>query len=159
VGEEKARRVGEHLRGIPVHRGVVQRPAAGDPHGRAGGLRPAGDHAAAAGVRLREYEGLTTEEIHRERPDWELYRDGCPGGETGEQVAARMQTFLSGLAEVEGAVAIFAHGHVLRALAAVWADLDVTAAARLPLDTAAIGLLREGGRGRLIQRWNWKSEL
>jgi probable phosphoglycerate mutase len=102
-----------------------------------------------------EYEGLTTEEIWRDRPGWELFHDGCPGGETPQQVAARARTFVGGLAGVEGRVAIFSHGHFMRALATVWMDLDVRAAVHLGLDTAALGVLRDGSRGRVVLRWNW----
>jgi broad specificity phosphatase PhoE len=101
-----------------------------------------------------ECEGLTTAEIRLSRPDWELFRDGCPGGETPEQVYARAQGFIQLLAGMEGAVAAFSHGHFIRTLAVAWTELQVTAAARLGLDTAAVSILIEGGRGRMIQRWN-----
>jgi probable phosphoglycerate mutase len=101
-----------------------------------------------------EYEGVTTEEIRRTRPDWELFRDGCPGGESPAQVYARAQAFLALVAEKEGAVAAFSHGHFIRTLAVAWTELHVTAAARLGLDTAAVSILIDGARGRMIQRWN-----
>jgi broad specificity phosphatase PhoE len=101
-----------------------------------------------------EYEGRTTAEIRRERPGWELFRDGCPGGETLEHVYERALTFLSLLEGQEGALAAFSHGHFIRVLAVAWTDLDISTAARLGLDTASISILIDGGRGRLIQRWN-----
>jgi probable phosphoglycerate mutase len=101
-----------------------------------------------------ECEGITTEEIHRSRPDWELFRDGCPGGETPDQVYARAQAFIELLRDQQGAVAAFSHGHFIRTLAVAWTELQVTAAARLGLDTASVSILIEGGRGRMIQRWN-----
>jgi broad specificity phosphatase PhoE len=106
-----------------------------------------------------EYEGRTSEEIWRERPGWQIYRDGCPGGESPAQVAARARAFQAGLEDVEGAVAVFSHGHFLRALATAWTGMDIAAAASLALDTASICLLHHGARGRLIQRWNWAPEL
>jgi broad specificity phosphatase PhoE len=67
-----------------------------------------------------EYEGLTTPQIREERPDWNLWRDGCPGGETPAQVAARADRLLESLRDIEGEVMVFAHGHILRVLAARW---------------------------------------
>jgi broad specificity phosphatase PhoE len=101
-----------------------------------------------------EFDGLTTVEIHRTRPDWELFRHGCPGGETPDQVYARARSFIDLLRGMEGAVVAFSHGHFIRTLAVAWTELQVMAAARLALDTAALSVLIEGDRGRLIQRWN-----
>ncbi len=106
-----------------------------------------------------EYEGLTSEEIWRLRPDWRIYRDGCPGGESPAQVYRRARSFLEALARVERPVAVVSHGHFLRALAVAWVGLDIQAAADLELDTAAVCVLRDGDRGRVIQRWNWTPEL
>lgn len=102
-----------------------------------------------------EYEGLTTSEIWARRPGWEIYADGCPGGESPGQVYARARAFLDTIGGLEGAVAAFSHGHFLRALGVAWVGADIGVAAALALDTAAISILREGDRGRLIQRWNW----
>lgn len=106
-----------------------------------------------------DYEGLTSDEIWAQRPDWQIYVDGCPGGETPAQVHARARSFLSGLAGLEGAAIAFSHGHFLRALAVAWVSLEIGAAACLALDTAAVSVLREGDRGRVIQRWNWTTDL
>jgi broad specificity phosphatase PhoE len=101
-----------------------------------------------------EYEGVTTVEIHRSRPDWELFRDGCPGGETPEQVYARARSFIDMLQGMQGAVVAFSHGHFIRTLSVAWTELQILAAARLALDTAALSVLIESDKGRLIQRWN-----
>lgn len=106
-----------------------------------------------------DYEGLTSDEIWARRPDWQIYVDGCPGGETPAQVYARARTFLSGLAGLEGVAIAFSHGHFLRALAVAWVSLEISAAACLALDTATVSVLREGERGRVIQRWNWTTDL
>ena len=63
-----------------------------------------------------EYEGLTTAQIQQTRPGWLIFRDGCPGGETPEQVGARVDRVIARARAVEGDVALFAHGHVLRVL-------------------------------------------
>ena len=67
-----------------------------------------------------EYEGLTPEQIHEKAPDWLIFRDGCPGGETPEQVNARVDRVIARVRAVDGDVALFAHGHVLRVLVARW---------------------------------------
>ena len=101
-----------------------------------------------------DFEGLTTAEIRRRNPDWQLFRDGCPGGETPDQVYARAQAFFQLLAGSEGAVAAFSHGHFIRTLAVAWVEMAVVAADRLALDTGSVSILIEGDRGRLLQRWN-----
>ena len=70
-----------------------------------------------------DYEGLTTVEIRQARPDWDLWRDGCPGGETADDVGARIDRLLSEVQTLHGNVACFAHGHVLRVLGARWIGL------------------------------------
>src|SRR5215475_1584833 len=67
-----------------------------------------------------DYEGKSTPEIRRERPDWCLWRQGVPNGETVEQVAARGERVIARATAVDGDVALFAHGHILRILTAVW---------------------------------------
>lgn len=101
-----------------------------------------------------EYEGLTSAEIEARRPGWELFRDGCPGGETPEQVTARAERFAA-LAEARGGrVLAFAHGHILRALGLVWLGFPAPAAARLDLGTATVSILAGGTRGHLLRLWN-----
>src|SRR5262249_2409652 len=70
------------------------------------------------------YEGLTTPEIRETRPDWSLWRDGAPGGETPAQVGARVDRVIARCLAAEGDCALFAHGHVLRILAARWLELS-----------------------------------
>jgi len=88
-------------------------------------------------------------------PGWELYKDGCPGGETPAQVYARATEFI-GLCEATGGrVLAFAHGHILRAVAVAWPRLDITAAASLQLDVATLSRLGEDPEhGRLLAMWN-----
>lgn len=102
-----------------------------------------------------EYEGLTTDEIHRKNPGWELYKDGSPGGETPSQIAQRARAFIDLVMRSNRArVIAFAHGHILRAIAATWIHADLTVATGLQLDTATINVLCEGERGRVIRLWN-----
>ncbi|HWC99430.1 MAG TPA: histidine phosphatase family protein [Candidatus Sulfopaludibacter sp.] len=101
-----------------------------------------------------QYEGRTTNDIHRERPDWSLFRDGVPGGETIEQVAARAEAVLARAMQAGGDVALFAHGHVLRILTACWLELPPSDARLFALGTAAIGTLGYERETSVILRWN-----
>ena len=101
------------------------------------------------------YEGLTSEEIHKSDPGWEVYKDGSPGGETPAQIYTRAGDFID-LATAGGAerVLAFAHGHILRAVAVAWIKADITVAAALQLDVATLSILRGADHGRLIGLWN-----
>jgi broad specificity phosphatase PhoE len=100
------------------------------------------------------YEGRTTDEILRERPGWVLFRDGVPDGETIEQVAARAQAVIDRALQADGNVALFAHGHILRILAAVWLGLAPSEARLFALGTAGISTLGHERQTRVIVRWN-----
>jgi broad specificity phosphatase PhoE len=101
-----------------------------------------------------QYEGLTTQQIQATRPGWELYHDGCPGGESPAQAYDRALRFIELAAGAGGDVLAFAHGHILRTVAAAWLALDVTAAARLRLDVATLSQLASTDRGRELALWN-----
>src|SRR5262249_23671724 len=88
-----------------------------------------------------EYEGLTFEQIHEKAPGWLIFRDGCPGGEMPEQVAARVDRVITRSRTAEGDVALFAHGHVLRVLVARWIGLSARAGQHFLLDTGALSIL------------------
>ena len=88
-----------------------------------------------------EYEGLTPEQIHEGAPGWLIFRDGCPGGEMPEQVGARVDRVIARARAVEGDVALFAHGHVLRVLAARWIELAPGAGQHFLLDTGTLCVL------------------
>jgi probable phosphoglycerate mutase len=101
-----------------------------------------------------EYEGITTATIRETRPDWNLWRDGCPGGEVATDVGQRVDRVIDAIAGVEGAVALFAHGHVLRALTGRWLGLAPTAGALFKLDTGTLSVLGYERETRVITRWN-----
>jgi len=101
-----------------------------------------------------EYEGRTSREIRQQRPDWVLWRDGFPGGETIGQVAGRAEAVLARVAQADGDVALFAHGHILRILTARWLGLDPDAARFFALGTASISNLGYEHETRVITRWN-----
>jgi broad specificity phosphatase PhoE len=87
------------------------------------------------------YEGLTPEEIRATSPGWLIFRDGCPGGETPEQVGARADRIIARARAVQGHVALFAHGHVLRVLVARWIGLPAGAGRHFLLDTGTLCVL------------------
>jgi broad specificity phosphatase PhoE len=104
------------------------------------------------------FEGLRSDEIHRDHPDWNLFRDGCPGGESPAQVASRADRVIERIRAVEGIVALFSHGHFGRVLATRWIGLPVLDAQRLLLDTACLGVLgNEHGNpaAPVIELWNY----
>ena len=101
-----------------------------------------------------EYEGLTGGEILARRPGWLLWRDGVPGGETLDHVAARAERVIARAGHVEGAVLLVSHGHLLRILTARWLDLPARAGQRLALGTAAPSVLGYEHEWTALRRWN-----
>ncbi len=88
-----------------------------------------------------EYEGLRTAEIHAKRPEWQLFRDGCPGGESPDQVAARADQAVSRVRAIKGDVLIFSSGHFLRMLGARWLGLEPASGKLFMLNTASLSSL------------------
>jgi broad specificity phosphatase PhoE len=88
-----------------------------------------------------DYEGRRTKEIHAENPDWQLFRDGCPGGESPGQVAARANNIVNRVRAIRGDVIIFSSGHFLRVLAARWLGLDPAVGRLLALSTASLSVM------------------
>jgi broad specificity phosphatase PhoE len=101
-----------------------------------------------------EYEGETTDRIRESRVGWNLWRDGCPGGESAAVVGARVDPLVSELKESEGDVVVFAHGHVLRVLAARWVELPPEAGTCFWLATATISVLGFERETAVFKRWN-----
>jgi probable phosphoglycerate mutase len=117
-----------------------------------------------------DYEGLTTPEIHEQDPDWSLWRDGCPGGESPAEIGARVDRVIelavgrgpeaadagAGVAAGAGVgdTIAFAHGHVLRVLSARWIGLEARGGERFALAPAGIAKLGHEHATRVIERWN-----
>jgi probable phosphoglycerate mutase len=101
-----------------------------------------------------EFEGITTEKIWERQPGWELFRDGCPGGETPEQVAERVDALLAELRGWGGHVLLFGHGHCFRSIAARFLGLPIRAATSLRLDAGSVSILAEGRDGPALALWN-----
>jgi probable phosphoglycerate mutase len=88
-----------------------------------------------------DYEGLRSQDIQRQRPDWRLFRDGCPGGETLAEVGARADRVIARVRVIEGNVLLFSSGHILRVLAARWLGLEAAAGRCFLLSTASLSAL------------------
>jgi broad specificity phosphatase PhoE len=103
-----------------------------------------------------DYEGRTLAQIQRGRPGWDLFRDGCPGGESVTQIAERVDRVLSRMRAVEGTLLIFSSGHLLRVLAARWLGTDAELGRGLQLDAASVCVLSYDHKGadRVIRLWN-----
>ena len=143
AGERNARRIRERLSGLKfntVFTSPLQRAK------RTCELAGFGSVAAIVPDLVEwdcgEYEGRTSAQIHGEWPSWQLFRDGCPGGESPEQVAARADRVVELVRAVSGNVLLFSSGHFLRMLAARWCGVEPIANARpFMLDTASVSAL------------------
>jgi len=157
-GERTARRLGERLKGLTFVK-VLTSP-----------LQRAARTCELAGFKLvaevdkdlvewdyGQYEGRRTAEIRAERPGWELFRDGCPGGESPQQVSVRADRIVRRVRDVSGNVLIFTSGHFMRVLATRWLGLEPTVTCKFfMLSTAslsALGYEHEMTRP-VIRLWN-----
>jgi probable phosphoglycerate mutase len=103
------------------------------------------------------YDGKTSTEIAAQRPDWSLWRDGGPGGETATDVGKRVDRVIAEVRRVDGNALLFAHGHVLRVLAARWLGQPPEAGRYYALETAAVSVLGYEHDDSVIRRWNQSS--
>ena len=101
-----------------------------------------------------EFEGLTTEEILERRPGWDFWRDGCPGGEDAEGVAARLEPVIERLRGTGGRALAFSHSHAIRIFAARWLGLAATGGAMLALEPARLSVVGTHRRLPMLQLWN-----
>lgn len=101
-----------------------------------------------------DYEGLTPDQIHATTPEWMIFRDGCPGGESPAQVAARADLVIERVRSTTGNVALFAHGHFFRLFAARWIGLPGAAGRHFLLDTATLSVLSFYRGIPAVEHWN-----
>ena len=141
-GERNARRLGERLAGLSFAKVFTS------PLQRAARTCALAGFGAAAEVdhelvewNYGDYEGHRTAEIRTKRPNWELFRDGCPGGELPDRVGARADRVLNRTRSVQGDVLVFSSGHFLRVLAARWLGLEPAAGRFFMLNTASVSVL------------------
>ena len=155
AGEESARKVGQELNGqqyalilsSPLQRALRTCELAG--YGEQAQIDP-----NLSEWDYGQYEGRTSEEIQKQRPEWSIFRDGGEGGETIGQVAARAQDVIDRALRTEGDVALFAHGHILRILIACWLNLPPEDGKMFVLGTASISILGWEHEERAILRLN-----
>jgi probable phosphoglycerate mutase len=154
-GRERAAALGVRLGGRRFGRVLVSPLRRARETARLAGLEPGAEvRAELLEWDYGEYEGITTADVRARRPGWDLWRDGCPGGEGPADVAARCDRLVAELAEAEGDVCCVAHGHVLRALASRWLQRPVDLGGQLPLATGAIGILGVQREVRALTAWN-----
>ncbi len=157
-GEQHARRSGERLRGTPFAEVLTSPLQRARRTCELAGLEPpARIDEDLSEWDYGEYEGRRTEDVRQARPGWEIFRDGCPGGEPLAQVAARADRIMLQLRRAPGNVAIFSHGHFLRILAVRWLDLPAIEGRRFILDAGAISILGYAHDNRetpVIVSWN-----
>jgi broad specificity phosphatase PhoE len=141
-GEQNAQRLGKHLAGLNFSKVFTS------PLQRARRTCELAGFGSVAEIdpnlvewNYGDYEGRKTAEIHAERPDWQLFRDGCPGGESPGQIGARADKVVNRLRGIKGDILLFSSGHVLRVLAARWLGLETAAGKYLMLSTASLSML------------------
>ena len=141
-GERNARRLGERLRGLTFAKVLTS------PLQRAARTCELAGYGTVAQVEpdllewdYGDYEGRRSVEIHAERPQWNLFRDGCPGGETPEQVGVRADRVLQQIRSIQGDILLFSSGHFLRVFAGRWLGLEPAAGRFFLLSTASLSAL------------------
>ena len=141
-GEENARRLRDRVKGVTFAR-VFTSPLRRALHTCE--LAGFGSVAVVDGDLVEwnygDYEGKTTEQILRQRPGWELFRDGCPGGESVIDVADRAQRVIKRVRAIEGHTLLFSSSHFLRVFTACWLGLAATAGRHFVFDTAALSIV------------------
>jgi len=156
-GEDAARRLGKRLKGLSVTKVFTS------PLQRAARTCELAGFGAVAQFdpdlvewNYGKYEGLRTSEIQRTRPDWKLFRDGCPGGETLDQIGTRADRVVDRVRALNGNVLLFSSGHFLRVLAARWLRLDPAAGRYFVLGTASLSALgyEHDISEPVVQWWN-----
>lgn len=154
-GEQEARRIGQRLRGLSFTR-IFCSPLL---RARRTCELVDVDGTPEIDPQLAEwnygdYEGRTTPEIHRERPDWNLFVHGCPNGETPSQVSDRIDRVITRLRPLRGNVALFTHGHVGRMIGGRWIGLAEFQARRLSMSTASVSILGHERNEPALLMWN-----
>ena len=110
-------------------------------------------------VNYGDYEGRTSAEIRAQRPDWSLWRDGSPGGESMEEVGRRADAVIERITAADGDVLMFGHGHFSRVLGARLLGLPPSEGRLLILGPAAVSVIGSEHGERAIRRWNWQAEI
>jgi probable phosphoglycerate mutase len=161
-GENQARALGRRLRGL-VFAQILTSPS--QRAVRTCELAGFGAHAVVdpdfAEWDYGEYEGRRTAEILRERPDWQLFRDGCPGGESPDEIGARADRAVARIRSIKGNVLVVSSAHISRVLAARWLGLSASGGRYWVLGTATLSILgyEHNLDEPVIRLWNDASHL
>jgi probable phosphoglycerate mutase len=156
-GERNARRLGDRVKGLTFARVFTS------PLQRARRTCELAGFGAAAQVdpdlvewNYGDYEGKKTVDIRKARPDWDLFRDGCPGGDSVTDVGARADRVIAQVRAIDGDVLLFSSGHFLRALGARWCGLDASVGRFLYLGTATLSVLgyEHSKNDPVLRLWN-----
>ena len=155
-GENNARRLGERLGGMNFARVLTSPLQRARRTCELAGLGSVAEiDADLVEWNYGEYEGRRTVEIHAKRPGWQLFRDGCPGGESPQQVAARADRVVKRMRSMPGDILLFSSGHFLRMLAGRWIGIETSRAGALMLSTASLSALGYEHREQpVIRLWN-----
>jgi broad specificity phosphatase PhoE len=141
-GVDEARKLGKHLQGIPFAHVLTSPLKRALQTCRLAGLANVPEiEPDLAEWDYGDYEGRRSADIRKERPDWNVFRDGCPGGETPAQIAVRADRLIARLRELDGNIALFSHGQIGSAIATRWIGLAVVEAQHFELSTASLSIL------------------
>jgi broad specificity phosphatase PhoE len=156
LGERQARQLGKYLRATYAHVFSSQLQRAWRTCELAGFGASARIHPDLVEWNYGEYDGLTTAEIRKRRPDWQVFRDGCPGGESVAQVGARADRVIVQLRALDSNVLLFSSGHFMRVFAARWLDLDPSFGRLFLLSTTTLSILgyQHTRNEPVIRLWN-----
>lgn len=155
AGRDQARALGDRLAGRRFEAVFTSPMDRAKETARLAGLgEGAGVRDELCEWRYGEYEGVSTAEIRKTVPGWTVWSHPVPGGETPAQVGARADALITGLEALEGDSIVFAHGHILRVLAARWIGLPPEGGALLALSTATLSVLGWEREQRVIRLWN-----
>lgn len=153
-GEDAARGLGPRLAGTPFELVLTSPRLRARRTAELAGFPDAEVDPDLAEWEYGDYEGVTTQEIQERVPGWTIWTRPAPGGETADQVGARLDRVVARVRSTDGDVLVFGHGHALRALAARWLGLPVSEGRLLRLDTATVSVLGYERDAPVVLRWN-----
>jgi broad specificity phosphatase PhoE len=157
-GEEEARALRPWLEGIPfTHVFSSPRQRAQQTCALSGVAQRIEIEPDLAEWNYGEYEGRRSDSIRAERPNWEIFADGCPGGESPAEISARADRLIFKLRGLHGDVALFSHGHISRVITARWIDAPGTLGRNLAMATASVNVMSYEERHHdtpVVERWN-----
>ncbi len=158
-GEDEARQLAPYLSNIRFSSVLTSpRQRARRTCALAGLELPAGAEPDLSEWDYGDYEGLRSVDIRKQRWDWDIFRDGCPNGETPEQISDRADRLIARLRALKGNIALFSHGHFGAVLAARWIGLSITEGRHFPLHSGSLSILTNDSRhpdAAIIGLWNF----